>query len=319
MNPASDPSIADTAALWAARLRSGPLTPGQERELGDWLSQSSEHAALLEAYRQESATIDASLLVLKSEGLALETEPVAVSRRPLRRWLLPTAALAATALILLLWPAAEQSYQTAPGQRESVTLADGSRVELSANTTLTARFDRTGRHLTLVSGEALFVVTKDATRPFSVRTANGTVRVIGTIFGLRAHATANEEVTVLRGRVEVTAATAARTPVVLQAGDQARLYGGAPVVRTLTADELAQATAWRRGLIVFDAEPLRSALARVANYHGRTVEISPQLDGLTLGGSYDLTDMDAFLVAIEQVIPVHVLRGDRGRIRLVPR
>lgn len=313
------PALEETASLWTARLRSGPLAPERARELADWLRQSPEHIAALQSFCDDSALIDASLLVLKSEGLAVETEPHATPRSP-RRWFVAAGALAAAvALLVAFWPATTRTYRSAPGRPDTVMLDDGSRLELSANTALTVRLDRRTREVELVSGEALFTVAKDSQRPFFVRTSVGHVRVTGTIFDVRAPETNEGEVTVLEGRVEVSAPGTPDQPSVLHRGDQARLYGAAPVVRHLAAEEIERITAWRRGLVMFDAEPLRSALSRVATYHGRSIEVSPQLDGLTLGGSYDLTDMDGFLAAIEQVLPLHVLRSHDGRIRLVPR
>lgn len=58
--------------------------------------------------------------------------------------------------------------------------------------------------------------------------------------------------------------------------------------------------------------------AKAAAYHGCTIQVSPMLDGLSLGGSYDLGNLDGFLHAIEQVLPVHVLRDGHRTIRLVP-
>jgi len=71
--------------------------------------------------------------------------------------------------------------------------------------------------------------------------------------------------------------------------------------------------------IVFESKPLRAALERIAWYHGRKIEVSAQLDGLALGGQYDLADCDALLDGIEKVLPVRVLRSADGSARVVPR
>jgi ferric-dicitrate binding protein FerR (iron transport regulator) len=71
--------------------------------------------------------------------------------------------------------------------------------------------------------------------------------------------------------------------------------------------------------VEFEAEPRRSVLARVAAYNEREIEVSSALDGLALGGQYDLADYEAILDAIETILPVQVLREENGRVRVVPR
>lgn len=311
--------IDELAALWAARLRSGALKPEQRQELRHWLQLSPEHAKRFEAYCDWSADMDASLLVLKSEGLAVETEERPARSPAARRWAgagILTAA--AAALAVLFWPAPAEVYQTAPGVRETVALADGSRVELNANSKLTVRLGRDERQVTLEFGEALFAVAKDPARPFTVQTTQGTIRVTGTVFNVSAFNPTEQVVTVLEGSVEVRASAVPESPAALRAGDQARLFGAAPAVRTLDEMELSRAASWQRGVLEFSAEPLRAALERFAAYHGCTIQVSPMLDGLSLGGSYDLGNLDGFLHAIEQVLPVHVLRDGHRTIRLVP-
>jgi len=320
MIPAFDPEVEETASLWAARLRAGNLKPEQAREFREWLQLSPRHGACFESYCADSASIDASLLVLKSEGLALEAERG--ERRSSPRaigWIAGGLAVAAAAVAVLLWPASAQVYQTLPGDRNTVTLEDGTRVEMNANTRLTARLGRAQRSLELERGEALFIVTKDPARPFTVAVSQGNVRVTGTIFNVSAHSASEQSVTVLEGRVEVSNNGPSGAAVALHAGEHAALFGIEPAVRTLSAAELSRATSWRRGVVEFEGEPLRSALAKMAAYHGYTFDVSPQLDGLTLGGSYDLVELESFLNAIEQVLPLKVMRGGNKHLRIVPR
>lgn len=73
-----------------------------------------------------------------------------------------------------------------------------------------------------------------------------------------------------------------------------------PNVRTLSPAELSRMTSWRRGVVEFEGEPLRSALAKMAAYHGYTLDVSPRLDGLTLGGSYNRRAR--FLPALDRAV-----------------
>ena len=62
---------------------------------------------------------------------------------------------------------------------------------------------------------------------------------------------------------------------------------------------------------------LDEALARFASYHARPIVVEPAAAGLGVGGRYSLDDLDGFLAAIEQALPVSVLRGERGAVRIV--
>ena len=222
------------------------------------------------------------------------------------------------ALVFLVWPQSSQNFITAPGERKTFALADGSSLNFNAHTTATVTFERHARRVKLIEGEALFTVAKDPSRPFFVTTPHGVVRVTGTVFNVRADAPQSEEVTVLEGTVQV-AARETVSMVAMHPGDQALLTGQTPSVQTVSPEAIQRITAWREGRVVFAAEPLRSALERVAWYHGRKIDISAKLDELTLGGQYDLEDLDALLEGIEQVHPIKVLRGANGEIRVVPR
>lgn len=318
-HPATFPEdLEDQAALWTARLRSGPLPAEQRAELQAWLAIAANRD-LLDDYCETSADFDAALAVAQAEGKHPETSPVARPASPRRtRWPVAAAAGIAAALALVFWPQQPEAYATAPGQRADFILADGSHLKLSGNTQATCRQTRAERRVRLETGEALFAVKRDPSRPFFVETKHGLVRVTGTVFNVRADAPEGEEVTVLEGSVSVSAEANAPS-VTMRAGEQAMLYGQEPQLRPLDPEALRQVTAWQQGRIVFTAEPLRSALARVARYHGRKIDISAHLDGLTLGGQYDLADYGALLEDIARVLPVSVLRAPDGSVRVVPR
>jgi len=72
--------------------------------------------------------------------------------------------------------------RTGTGQWQSHSLPDGSRVTLSGATGVDLRFDDQHRTLVLVRGEILVDVAKDAARPFTVATEDGSVRAHGTRF-----------------------------------------------------------------------------------------------------------------------------------------
>lgn len=309
------------AATWAARLDAGPLTPAEEAAFTVWLDAHPDHPVELQEhidlYRQLSRTVPK----LVRSGRWTEELPAPVIRphpARFRRWASGLAAAAIVAVTAFWWVNRPEVFTAPIAQRQSVTLADGSHVDLNARTSLAVRLRAGERLVELADGEAYFEVSKDASRPFLVQTPAGTVRVTGTTFNVRASAD-SLEVTVAEGSVAVTSGQAPTAPVSLSPHDQLQLAGTVSAVRTLTPGAVADTLAWRHGLIVFDAEPLASAAQRFARYHGRTIAVDSTVAQLELGGRFRLDDFDRFLRDLPDAVPVTVLRGSDGSIRLAAR
>ena len=140
-------------------------------------------------------------------------------RRIEGRWFLRIGWLAAAAVFVALLSVGIMEYRKdhAPqiekfhsitadyGRTSAVVLPDGSTVKLNSGTTLTypVEFDQNLREVKLV-GEAFFDVTHDPVRPFLVHADNLTVRVLGTVFNVKAYKEdSNVETTLIEGKVQV--------------------------------------------------------------------------------------------------------------------
>ncbi len=322
-----DPLTDEQAALWAARLDGSVLSAADRTALDAWLAADPAHRAALSGFCQFSADLEQQMPLLagiKEWSAGIPPALTTVQPRPwLRRPLMAGAALsAAAAVALAFWlarPATQlESIATPVAQRSALTLADGTRVELNAQTSIQVELDGRERRVRLAAGEAFFTVTKDATRPFTVETPAGAVRVTGTRFNVRTDAAMPFEVTVLEGSVSARPAGAhggTAAPRALTAGD--RLAGGS--VTRLSATALDHALAWRAGQIVFADTPLAEALARFARYHGRGITASPDTAGKRIGGRYSLDDLDGFFAAVEEVLDVKVTRHLNGTVLVGPR
>lgn len=314
----------EQASLWAARLEGSVLSAADRTALDAWLAADPAHRALLSGYCQFSADLEQQLPLLAGirDELA-ESQTVAKTDRSLpwlSRPLWAGAALLAVAVLaaVFLWPARPQNQfqnlATPVAHREAVTLADGTRVELNAQTALVVELTKEARRVRLAGGEAFFTVSQDATRPFYVETPAGSVRVTGTQFNVRAESAAAFEVTVLEGAVQVHPGGAA--PRALTAGDRLVRAADHVAVTALSPRQLGDALAWRQGRIVFADTPLREALARFARYHGRNLVVTDAAAGRLVGGTHSLDDLDGFFAALEDVLPVQVIRSPDGSIRV---
>jgi transmembrane sensor len=154
----------------------------------------------------------------------------ALRARPRHQWrlsLLVAASLATLTIVIAVWtglPAvmsfaplrnlvafaeritggdSTEQYTTAVGQRSTITLRDGSSVELNARTRVKVDFTETRRSVELVDGQALFHVAKNPHRPFIVRAGNREIVAIGTAFDVRVDA-AYLRVTLIEGKVAIS-------------------------------------------------------------------------------------------------------------------
>jgi len=323
MNP--DPTVEDQAALWAARLEGSLLDEAARAELGAWLALGPKRRSLLAHYCQLSVDLDELVPELVAAGrvdVPAFAEPARKSRG--LRWIAATGLAVAVVSAAALWIGRgghPQTIATTLAQRRSFTLADGSHVELNANTSILVENGRAERRVRLADGEAFFEVSKDKSRPFIVDTPAGSVRVTGTRFDVRTEKTSELDVTVVEGSVQVrpgeTANYQAPDPVILGPGDQLEAGSAGVRLSPLSAGALDDALAWREGQIVFDGEPLSDALAYIARYHGKNITATPGAAVVKVGSRMRLDDLDGFFKDLERLLPqVRVTRDAGGGARV---
>ena len=237
-------------------------------------------------------------------------------RRPAR---LLAVALPAAAAALLTWhdPAwRTEEIRTGPDRRASVELSDGSQVELDTSTHLTVSRHLRSRRVALHAGRALFDVQPSRWRPFTVDAGATQVRVLGTAFDVRRLGE-DVTVTVLRGRVAVAGAHGGSATL----GPDDQLHARAGELGRAAQVHGADATAWRRGHMVFDRTPLAEVLAEIARYSGRPVRLGDaSLARLEVSGVYRTANADALLALLPGFLPVRVEpQGPDGERLVLPR
>lgn len=193
------------------------------------------------------------------------------------------AALAAAAMILVVLAAshlmrsnaappagAVQQFVTGPTDQATVVLADGTVVRLAPESRLLIPAGSGPRDVTLV-GRAYFAVTHDESRPFTVRTGSGEVRVLGTRFAVDA-SVEDMRLVVVQGRVAV-AGINDDEEVLVTHNQMARVIRGSllPVVEVPDPTILAD---WVGIFLAFQDTPLRDAAREIEREYGVTIEIS---------------------------------------------
>lgn len=229
-----NPQIYGEACEWLVEFRTGAMGAVSRERFDTWLRKSPEHlrayleasciwedAALHDPLRRVSA--EAHIARAKAQGnlvsfAAPETRdasctlehPPALSGRRRKP---STFALAASVIAALLAVAFELDahrgvYTTGIGEERSLTLADGSVIELNAESRIRVSYQTNTREVELLSGEALFKVFHNPSRPFVVESGAAIIRDLGTVFDVYRKPRGTT-VTVIEGQVTVGPATVA--------------------------------------------------------------------------------------------------------------
>lgn len=313
--------IEKQAATWIARCDRGN---GGDHALAAWLAADSRNRAaylrLADAWRRSQA-----LERLRPTGVAIDPDLLAPRRSPswwtrLRTirtprtlaWSAATGIIAAAfALCWALAPSAVQTYRTQPEGLYRVVLADGTSIILNSDTNVRVRYTAAKRTVTLVHGEAQFLVAHDARRPFEVVADHRIVRDVGTHFDVRLHDGHSLEVLVTAGRVMMMAEgmrgvplTASRTPMI-DAGELACASGRQVTIRTLSRADIERRLAWTHRELNFKGELLGKVVAEFNRYNSRKlVIVSPALRNLQVGGNFEALDTGSFVAALQRTFDI---------------
>jgi transmembrane sensor len=336
MKAHSNNQILEEASTWFVELNEGRVTDKVREQFSDWLRASPEH---VRAYLQifalwENAPLlgkgaeDVEALIARARAtgnvvrVGNDRQPSSVrSRRfvtPLRSAL--AASLVLVAIGIIVWLQQRGVYETAIGEQRSLTLADGSTIELNAQSRVRVHFTAAERSIDLLEGQVLFHVTHDSARPFIVHSGAASVRAVGTQFDVD-RLSGETIVTVVEGRVAVlpdsllqpaaantvdrsapsnsAPAIALTEPggtrgLLLTAGEQVTLTGQA-TSRPTQAD-VASAIAWTQRRLVFASSPLTQVADEYNRHHKKRIVVRDrQLASFLVSGVFSANDSRALV------------------------
>jgi transmembrane sensor len=246
--------------------------------------------------------------------------PIALRRpAPKRRGLLIAAASAACVAApagALLWrPGLLADHATAIGERRSVSLADGSSVELAGASSISVEFADGLRRIVLREGEAFFKVAADAARPFVVEADGARVRALGTAFDVKL---GEGGVTIAVSEQSVEVAVEGRPPVVVGSGQQVR--AGRGLLGDVREADLTMVEAWRNDRLAFRETPLSDVVADLQRYRvGRIVLTESRLGDIPVSAAFDAGQADAAIDTLASTLPISARRFTPLLVVLSPR
>lgn len=233
--------------------------------------------------------------------------------RPRLGWLFPPALAAMIgAGFWLVTPGLIQNLQadivSSRDLVSEITLPDGSRAYLGADTALALDFADGRRALTLLRGEAYFDVrhstTTDAQGQFTVHVGPDQVRDIGTRFNVERQSS-GAIVTVTQGEVEVQGSLDPSAQRLLE-GDRLVLSDGH--AQTATSSDPEAVLAWMDGRLVVEGARL-DEVARTLERHapGRII-LRGHAQNRLISGTFPLGDVDGTLETMAAALDLSVIR-----------
>lgn len=265
--------------------------------LGDEPSKE-ETLAAWEAFEQKHISSEEEHLSFEKESIVKNEKKVSKAR--ILTWITASVAVAAS-LFLFIFRSSQEISQptefsmelfsevTSPKQVEQtlsdgycvvstpaatttlVTLSDGTRVMLNANSTLEypASFDDAEVREVRLKGEAHFEVTKNPHCPFVVKAGEMQTQVLGTIFDVKAYRKDAPKVTLMEGKVKVSNAD---TEVEMRPGQTATLQSDKIVVSRASSS----VSDWLEGDFDMDQVTLAEAMSDIGAWYNKTVVFQSQ-------------------------------------------
>ena len=336
-------AVARQAREWLVRLDGDdPLSDAELAALRQWIGRNPAHRE--ELTRISKFWEQANVLTELAVPLNRQSEPHPHRPRALRVGAVAATVVLGSAVLLAWWfqhsdGATNGTYGTAIGQQQTISLPDGSSIQLNTDSQVQIDYSSRLRRIRLLRGEALFAVAPNPTRPFDVYAADGIVHAVGTAFSVHLEGS-SVDVTVTKGIVDVSeiggpqgTAPATASPGMgslarptrrlgqLKAG-QTTTFGSETQhinVRELADPELQRRLAWHEGYLVFSGEPLSEVVDQVNRYSPVTLHIADQrLMTVAVGGRFRIGDLDAILDVLRANFGIQSTRLGERDIQLEP-
>jgi transmembrane sensor len=328
--PGERRDVFDIAAHWHTVFEEGEPDAEEHARFDAWFAADPAHRA---AYRSvEQAWMGMPGAALDERILAMRRDALAAPKKVQLPWLKPIAIAASIVAVTLIAdmlfrfgplspdPNATE-FATQVGERSSIVLSDGSTVVLNTASRIRIAFDPQLRRVQLLAGQAWFEVAKNQPRPFIVEAGDRKVTAHGTAFDVRLEDQDRVQVTLLEGRVSVEAVNGSSAgPNIgdredLLPGDQLVIGAARTPIKRKT--DVAKATSWREGQIIFDDDTLATAVAEVNRYSTKKIVLADaRLASLRMSGVFIAGHSDSFLETVTGHFPIRATLNSAGQLVL---
>jgi len=220
----------------------------------------------------------------------------------LKMWILPAiaASLVLGVLVFFFTPKQDKHnaivYSSKKGVKNKLVLPDGTKVWLNADSklTLAKQFGNSATREVNLSGEAYFEVAHDKKHPFIISANAIKVKVLGTVFNLKAYPEDKDtETTLIEGSVEVSIDGQSSSRITLKPGEKLKVHNDKNTTTT-TPKSMVKATTlltktsvpiennkaieslWTEDKLVFDGEPFENVANELGRWYNKNIIIEDE-------------------------------------------
>ena len=203
---------------------------------------------------------------------------------------------------------------TARGQKITLTLPDGTTVQMNSESNLAFPKQFGDTREVLLDGEAFFMVTRNEQKPFVVKTGNLHTQVLGTTFNIKAFKNDIIEITVASGKVKVTSSNQnssfnnTKSPleggeVLLHPNQQALfdIMNNTLKTRNVNATDYI---AWKEGVLKFSEVRFQDVVLDLERWYGVDINIDPKLYECIVIGQYQNESLETILKSFEFLMEI---------------
>lgn len=222
-------------------------------------------------------------------------------------------------------PAKDSVIVAQNGERKKLMLPDSTTVYLNSGSSLTYDKDfGNGNRVVWLNGEAFFEVTKDAAHPFLVNTQRMTIKVLGTVFNVKAYNTMEDiETTVVEGKVEVSLNDNKDKKVVLLPNEKIALKNNEIQKETLPVESpvsefsyevktvkpvvkevnVPEEIAWIKEKVVFSDEPFELVALKMERWYDVHIHFeNEKMKTILMTGDFDKIDIQQALKILQMMV-----------------
>ena len=183
------------------------------------------------------------------------------------------------------------------GQRSTVVLPDGSKVQLNSDTHLKfVKFD-THQRIVRLEGEGYFDVTHDPSRPFTVETTTSQIEVLGTSFNVTSYLDDSSMTTYLSsGKVKISD----KSGNIILNPSEAYTYNKVTRESTKRIISDQRYSGWTKGIMVIEKETIGSLVKRIERrFNVKVVFGDNEVQNHVYTGTISDQDLNNILKALE--------------------
>lgn len=220
----------------------------------------------------------------------------------------------------------EVVYITGYGERQQITLNDGSHITLNANSEFhwNENWKSSGKRECNLIGEAFFEVEKQNGIPFTVHTEDVLIEVIGTSFNVK-NREKNTNVYLDEGKVNLKlletaddTETNSEREITMKPGDQIRYSASKKKIEKTEGQSMISAAAWKNNVLNFKNMKFSEVLDLLRDIYGQSFECSNGellRTPMYLGVPY--SDWEAVRQALELSLNIEFQRVENRRYKVI--